>query len=255
MASNFAKNWENFKRELCLNVIIPFPIIACCFVVTWCSKNVFLVNRNGRGAQAIVWRARPPPSYGTAASSSSSSTNKPVTRLEMRMKAAQGIRTRDNVAHSRVYHHNCCWCDRKTWSSHWTEWERKVFSAALLWQRTTHHEYLISRTERFTSILWYRPGMDQKHLIDFCIVSSDLFSDVLHVRVMRDAELSTDHHLVVCSLRLSIPWPNRKSSGSSVTYRIKLEALADRKIRRQFASSISSKFRQLLDAFEDIETE
>ena len=55
---------------------------------------------------------------------------------------------------------------------------------------------------------WHRPSMDQKSLIDFCIVSSDLFSDVLDVRVKRGAELSTDHHLVVCSLRLSKPWPN-----------------------------------------------
>ena len=46
----------------------------------------------------------------------------------------------------------------------------------------------------------YRPSMDQKLLIDFCIVSSDLFSDVLDVRVERGAELSTDHHLVVCSV-------------------------------------------------------
>ena len=45
---------------------------------------------------------------------------------------------------------------------------------------------------------WYRSSMDQKSLIDFCIVLSDLFSDVLDVRVKRGAELSTDHHLVVC---------------------------------------------------------
>ena len=46
---------------------------------------------------------------------------------------------------------------------------------------------------------WYRPSMDQQSLVDFYIVSSDLFSDVLDVRVKRGAELSTDHHLVVCS--------------------------------------------------------
>ena len=34
VASNFAKTGENFKRELCLNFIIPFSIIACCVVVT-----------------------------------------------------------------------------------------------------------------------------------------------------------------------------------------------------------------------------
>ena len=102
---------------------------------------------------------------------------------------------------------------------------------------------------------WYRPSMDQKSLIDFCIVSSDLFSDVLDVRVKRGAELSIDHHLVVCSLRLSKPWPNKKSNRSSVTYRIKWEALEDKEVRKQFASSISSKFRQLPDVSEDIERE
>ena len=30
---------------------------------------------------------------------------------------------------------------------------------------------------------WYRSSMDQKPLIDFCIVLSDLFSDVLDFRV------------------------------------------------------------------------
>ena len=74
---------------------------------------------------------------------------------------------------------------------------------------------------------WYRPSMDQK-LIDFCIVSSDLFSDVLDVRVKQGAALSTDHRPVVCSLRLSTPWPNRKSNRSSVTYRIKWEALENK---------------------------
>ena len=42
---------------------------------------------------------------------------------------------------------------------------------------------------------WYRPSMEQKSLMHFCIVSADLFSDVLDVRVKRGAELSTDHHL------------------------------------------------------------
>ena len=42
---------------------------------------------------------------------------------------------------------------------------------------------------------WYRPSLRQKSLIDFCIVSADLFSDVLDVRVNRGAELSTDHQL------------------------------------------------------------
>ena len=102
---------------------------------------------------------------------------------------------------------------------------------------------------------WYRPNVDQKTLIDFCIVSSDLFSNVRDVRVKRGAELSTDYHLVVCFLRLSKPWPNKRSNRSFVTYRIKWEALEDKEVRKRFASSISSKFRQLSDVFEDIEKE
>ena len=50
---------------------------------------------------------------------------------------------------------------------------------------------------------WYWPSMDQKSFVDFCIVSSDMFSDVLDVRVKRSAEWPTDHHLVyvTCDFR------------------------------------------------------
>ena len=102
---------------------------------------------------------------------------------------------------------------------------------------------------------WNRPSMGQKSLIDFCIVSADLFSSVLDVRVKRGAELSTDHHLVVCSLRFLKPWSNKKSLSSSVTYRIKWETLEDKEVRKQFASSMSAKFRELPDVSEDIEME
>ena len=78
--------------------------------------------------------------------------------------------------------------------------------------------------------IWYRSSMVQKSLTDFCIISSDLFSEVLDIRVKREAELSTDHHLVVCSLRISKPWLNRKSLRSNVVYKIKWEALVDRDV-------------------------
>ena len=61
--------------------------------------------------------------------------------------------------------------------------------------------------------------------------------------------------MVVCSLRLSKPWPNKRSNRSSVTYRIKWEALEDKEVRKQFASSISSKLRKLPDVSEDIQKE
>ena len=103
--------------------------------------------------------------------------------------------------------------------------------------------------------LWYRPSRDQKSFLDFCIVSSNLFSDVLDVRVKLDAELSTDHYLVVCSLQLSKPWPKKTSSRTSMTYQIKWEVLEDKEVRKQFAPSISSKFRQLPNVSKDIKKE
>ena len=68
VASNFAKNGENFERELCLNVIILFSIIVSCLVVTWCSENVFWVNRNGGHKQLLGGGTAPlaPCSDGTA---------------------------------------------------------------------------------------------------------------------------------------------------------------------------------------------
>ena len=56
-------------------------------------------------------------------------------------------------------------------------------------------------------------------------------------------------------LQFSKPWPNRKSNRSSVTCRIKWEALKDKEVRKQFAFSISSKFKQLPEASEDMEKE
>ena len=56
--------------------------------------------------------------------------------------------------------------------------------------------------KRIHKYTWYRDSLGQRSLIDFCIVSADLFSTVSDVRVKRGAELSTDHHLVVCTLKL-----------------------------------------------------
>ena len=63
------------------------------------QRNTYGVRILGRGARSKNKRQSPP------ASPSGSSTNVPATRLERRMEAAQSICTRDNVAHSRVNHH------------------------------------------------------------------------------------------------------------------------------------------------------
>jgi len=44
---------------------------------------------------------------------------------------------------------------------------------------------LFSNTEKYTSTPWYRNSLGQRSLIDFCIVSADLFHVVLKVRVRK----------------------------------------------------------------------
>ena len=63
------------------------------------QRNPYGVRVLDRGACSKNKRQSPP------ASPSGSSTNVSATRLERRMEAAQSVRTRDNVAHSWVNHH------------------------------------------------------------------------------------------------------------------------------------------------------
>ena len=62
------------------------------------QRNPYSVRVIVREAHSKNKRQSPP------ASPNGSSTNVPATRLERRMEAAQSIRTRDNVAQSRVNH-------------------------------------------------------------------------------------------------------------------------------------------------------
>ena len=97
--------------------------------------------------------------------------------------------------------------------------------------------------------------VEQHSIIDFCIVSTDLFSSVVNVHIKRGAELSTNHHLVACILKgLNHP-RTRKRFRAQRAYRIKWELLVDKKVRHTFASKVASLFRELPDYTEDIETE
>ena len=105
--------------------------------------------------------------------------------------------------------------------------------------------------KRIHKYTWYRHSLGQRSLIDFCIVSADLFSTVSDVRIKREVELSTNHHLVFCTLKALIPLKKRKTFRPRETYRVKWESLADEEVRTAFtdniASTVSSKnFRPLL---------
>ena len=66
--------------------------------------------------------------------------------------------------------------------------------------------------------------MGQRALIDFCVISADLFSTVSDVCVKRGAELSTNHHLVVCTLKALKFLRKRKTFCLRKTWQIQWES-------------------------------
>ena len=79
--------------------------------------------------------------------------------------------------------------------------------------------------KRIEKYSWYRDSLGQRSLIDFCIVSADLFSTVSDVRVKRGAELSTNHNLVVCTLKALKCLIKQKTFRPRKTYPIQGELL------------------------------
>ncbi len=89
---------------------------------------------------------------------------------------------------------------------------------------------------------WGNAAGTQKSLIDLVIVSADIRELVSDVRVKRGAELSTDHHLVVCRLRC-----NHRPTIPKVskTIRIKWESLRDSNVAKEYADNIEQMFSQI----------
>ncbi|GAB0098907.1 hypothetical protein DMENIID0001_147140 [Sergentomyia squamirostris] len=104
---------------------------------------------------------------------------------------------------------------------------------------------------------WYRDSLGQKSLIDFAIVPTCTLNKVCDVRVLRGAELSTDHHLVLCKLNLrinQIPTRKRRCRAPALT-RIKWENLANEEVSENFAEgpSLSSpSFEEVLQAISSL---
>ena len=97
--------------------------------------------------------------------------------------------------------------------------------------------------------------MAQKFLIDFYIVPSDLFSEVLNVRVKPRAELSNDQHLVFALYEFQNLGRTENRVGPVWLTGKNGRSFADRDVRKQFAFSMAIKFRQLLKVSEDIKME
>ncbi|KAL0274579.1 UNVERIFIED_CONTAM: hypothetical protein PYX00_002680 [Menopon gallinae] len=68
---------------------------------------------------------------------------------------------------------------------------------------------------------WYRDALRQKSIIDFVLVPMCARKVVCDVRVKRGAELSTDHHLVVCELDLEGTGPKPRKRAARTLTRVK----------------------------------
>jgi len=86
---------------------------------------------------------------------------------------------------------------------------------------------------------WCRGSGDQQSLSNFCIVSGDLFSSALDIPVRRDAEVSTQQHLVICNLHLEKPLGPTQMCKARRFYRIKRKDQTDRDVWKTFVDSAS----------------
>ena len=94
--------------------------------------------------------------------------------------------------------------------------------------------------------------MEQRSIIDFSIVSTDLFSSVVEVK--KGTELSTDYQLLVCMLKDLNYLRTRKEFRAGRAHRVKWELFVKKKMRDTFASKVASLFKEFPDFVEDIET-
>ncbi|KAI3375438.1 hypothetical protein L3Q82_021924, partial [Scortum barcoo] len=101
---------------------------------------------------------------------------------------------------------------------------------------------------------WHQDTLGRRSMIDFVVVSSDLWPYVLDTRVKRGAELSTDDHLVVTWIR----WQRRKLDRPGRPKRIVRvcwERLAEPSVREVFNSHHRKSFSKIPREAGDFESE
>ena len=84
---------------------------------------------------------------------------------------------------------------------------------------------------------WMHPRSKHWHLLDYVLVRQKDRGDVNVTRVMRGAELSTDHRLVISAMRLKIRPPVRKRTGKP---RISVNKLLDPRTRDMFQTNVNA---------------
>uniref|UniRef100_A0A3B3QR52 Endonuclease/exonuclease/phosphatase domain-containing protein n=1 Tax=Paramormyrops kingsleyae TaxID=1676925 RepID=A0A3B3QR52_9TELE len=88
---------------------------------------------------------------------------------------------------------------------------------------------------------WHQDTLGRSSMIDFVVVSSDLWPHVLHNQVKRGVELSTDHYLMVGWLRWWGRKPARPGRPKCIV-RVCWERLAESPVRGSFNSYLRQNF-------------
>ena len=110
------------------------------------------------------------------------------------------------------------------------------------------HELVIGGSifslKRIYKATWISPNYTAENQIDHLCISRKFRRTLLDVRVMRGADASSDHHLLVGKLQLKL-----KRSGSCEASRVKydINSLKDPFIAQQFAITTKNKYQALQD--------
>ncbi|VDP48387.1 unnamed protein product [Soboliphyme baturini] len=127
-----------------------------------------------------------------------------------------------------------------------------------LWRFSAYNGLLSMNTffehRRVHQHAWYLEARAHNSIFDLIIISSDLKRSAMDVPVKRGAELSTDHHLLVRTLRYQ-KWSITRRPGRRSNHTVKWETLYSADTTAKFANNIARRFEQIPAMTTDVEKE